>query len=245
MQFEEIPLVVCQLGRPDDGADATGFFNTECFVDLKPSSKWRKQFKNKEELIEGFSEELNKIPGVVWNFSQPISDNVEEMMSGVKGEIVVKIYGDDLNILSQKAEQIKSAISKVKGIQDLGVFKILGQPNVNIRVDRDKISRYGLNISDVQDVIETAVGGKVASQITDGEKKFDIVVRYQPQYREKIELIRKIAVVTPDGFQILLEELAKIEIDDGASMFLLPTLYLRFAKPEDKIKRVGVIGKSA
>ena len=218
MQFEEIPMVVCQLGRPNDGTDATGFFNAECFVDLKSSSKWRSKFKNKEQLIEGFSDELNKIPGVVWNFSQPISDNVEEMMSGVKGEMVVKLYGDDLNILSQKAEQIKSTISQVKGIQDLGVFKILGQPNVNIRVDRDKISRYGLNISDVQDVIETAVGGKVASQIIDGEKKFDIVVRYQAQYREKIDQIRKIAVVTPDGFRIPLEELAKIEIDDGASM---------------------------
>ena len=218
MQFPEVPIVVCQAGRPDDGTDATGFFNTECFVDLKARKEWRKQFRSKEDLIAAFNKELNKIPGVVWNFSQPISDNVEEMMSGVKGELVVKVYGDDLKFLSQKTEQIKSVLTKVRGIEDLGVFEVLGQPNVNILVDRDKISRYGLNISDVQDVIETAVGGKVASQIVDGEKRFDIAVRYLPQYRDKIDTIGKIAVVTADGFRIPLDELAKIQIDDGASM---------------------------
>lgn len=217
MGFEEVPLVVCQVGRPDDGTDATGFFNTECFIDLKPSG-WRHEFNTKEKLISGFTKELNKIPGVVWNFSQPISDNVEEMMSGVKGELVVKLYGEDLKTLTQKADQIKETISHVKGIEDLGVFQVLGQPNVNITVDRDKISRYGLNVSDVQDVIETAVGGKVASQVVDGEKRFDIAVRYQSQYRDKLDLIKKIAVVSPDGFRIPLEELAKIEIDDGASL---------------------------
>ena len=218
MQFEEVPLTVCQIGRPDDGTDATGFFNTECFVDLKPKSKWRPQFHDKEELISAINLELAKMPGVVWNFSQPISDNVQEMMSGVKGELVVKLYGDDLKILSQKAEQIKATIGAVKGIEDLGVFQVLGQPNVNIEVNRDKISRYGLNVADVQDVIETAVGGKAASQVIDGEKRFDIVVRYQPQYRENVEQIKRIAVVTPDGFRIPLDELADIKIDDGASL---------------------------
>jgi cobalt-zinc-cadmium resistance protein CzcA len=218
MQFPEVPITVCQLGRPDDGTDATGFFNTECFVDLRQRNEWRRQFKSKEELVDSMSRELSKIPGVIWNFSQPISDNVEEMMSGVKGAMVVKLFGDDLKTLKQKAEQIKNTISTVRGIEDLGVFEELGQPNVNITVDRDKISRYGLNVSDVQGVINTAVGGTVASQVIDGEKRFDINVRYQEPYRNDVEKLKKIAVVTPDGFRIPMEELADFKIDDGASM---------------------------
>jgi cobalt-zinc-cadmium resistance protein CzcA len=218
MHYPEVPITVCQLGRPDDGTDATGFFNTECFVDLKARSDWRRQFGTKEKLIDSMNAELIKIPGVIWNFSQPISDNVEEMVSGVKGAMVVKLYGDDLKTLKQKAEQIKNTIAQVRGIEDLGVFEELGQPNVNMTVDRDKISRYGLNVSDVQDVISTAIGGKVASQVIDGEKRFDILVRLQPQYRDNIEKLRKIAVVTSDGFRIPLGELADIKVDDGASM---------------------------
>ncbi len=218
MRYPEVPITVCQIGRPDDGTDATGFFNTECFVDLKNRHDWRKQFATKDDLISAMSKDLAGIPGVIWNFSQPISDNVEEMMSGVKGALVVKLYGTDLHVLAKKAEQIKTQLQKVRGIEDLGIFEELGQPNVNIRVDRDKISRYGLNISDVQDVIETAVGGKVASQIIEGEKRFDIVVRYLPQYRDSIDHIRRITVSTPDGFRIPLEELATINVEDGASM---------------------------
>jgi cobalt-zinc-cadmium resistance protein CzcA len=218
MKFPEVPITVCQLGRPDDGTDATGFFNTECFVDLKPHRQWRSSFKTKDDLIAAVDLELQKIPGVIWNFSQPISDNVEEMMSGVKGALVVKLYGEDLKVLTEGAEQIKEAISTVKGIEDLGVFQVLGQPNVGIHVNRDAISRYGLNVSDVQDVIETAIGGKAASQVVDGEKRFDIVVRYQPQYRANLDQIRRIMVLTPDGYRIPLEELADIKIDDGASL---------------------------
>ncbi len=218
MAFPEVPITVCQLGRPDDGTDATGFFNTECFVDLKPSGQWRSTYHAKEDLIDAMNAELTKIPGVIWNFSQPISDNVEEMMSGVKGAMVVKLFGDDLKTLKKKAEQIKDSISHVRGIEDLGVFEELGQPNINVKVDRDKISRYGLNVADVQDVIGTAVGGRVASQVIEGEKRFDIFVRYQPQYRDSIEKLGKIAVVTTDGFRIPLEDLADIKIDDGASM---------------------------
>ena len=218
MKYEEVPRVVCQLGRPDDGTDATGFFNTECFVGLKPRGEWRKKFPSKEKLVEAMDHDLKNIPGVVWNFSQPISDNVEEMMSGVKGELVVKIYGESLQALSDKANQIKDVLEKVKGVRDPGVFAELGQPNVNIVINRDKISRYGLNISEVQDVIETAVGGKAASQIFQGEKRFDMVVRYQPQYRDSIEHIRRILVTTPDGFKIPLDELADIKVEEGASM---------------------------
>ena len=218
MHFPEVPITVCQIGRPDDGTDATGFFNTECFVGLKPQNEWRHQFKTKEDMITAINSELKEIPGVIWNYSQPISDNVEEMMSGVKGELVVKIYGSDLKVLGQKANQIKETISKVKGVEDLGVFEELGQPNVNITINRDKISRYGINISDVQDVIETAVGGKTASQIITGEKRFDIVVRYQPEFRDTIEHIRRIQVLTSDGYRIPIDEIADIKIEDGASM---------------------------
>lgn len=218
MNFQEVPRVVCQLGRPDDGTDASGFFNTECFVGLRPRNEWRSEYPTKERLIEAMDRELKNIPGVIWNFSQPISDNVEEMMSGVKGELVVKIFGDDLGILNQKASQIKGILENVSGIRDVGVFSELGQPNVNIVINRDKISRYGLNISDVQDVIETAVGGKSASQIVEKERRFDLSVRYQSQYRNNVESIKRIMVATPDGFRIPLEELADIRIEEGASL---------------------------
>jgi len=218
MQFPEVPMTVCQVGRPDDGTDATGFFNTECFVDLKQRGDWRSQFHRKEDVVDAINRELAKIPGVVWNFSQPISDNVEEMMSGVKGSMVVKLYGEDLKMLEQKAHQIEEVLGTVKGVDDLGVFDENGQPNINISIDRDKISRYGLNISDVQDMIETAVGGKVATQIVEGEKRFDLIVRFQPQYRSDVEQIKKILVATPEGYRIPIEDLATVKTQDGASM---------------------------
>lgn len=217
MTFPEVPITVCQMGRPDDGTDVGGFFNTECFVDLKPHEQWRKQFKTKDQIIDAMNHELSKIPGVSWNFSQPISDNMEEALSGVKGALVLKLYGEDLKVLTDKANQIEGILSKVKGIEDLGVFEETGQPNININVDRDKISRYGLNISDVQDVIQTAVGGRVATQVLDGEKRFDMVVRFQPQYRNDVERIKKILVPTPDGYRIPLQDLASVKIQDGAS----------------------------
>jgi heavy metal efflux system protein len=218
MKYEEVPIMVCQIGRPDDGTDATGFFNTECFVDLKQRGEWSGKYKTKDQLIAAMDADLKNIPGVIWNFSQPISDNIEEMMSGVKGELVVKIIGDDLPTLTKKAIQVKDVISGVRGIQDVGFFEEMGQPNYNIKVNRDQISRLGLNISDIQDVIETAVGGKAASQLMDGEKRFDIVVRYQPQYRDSIDHIKRIMVPTPDGYRIPLEELADIRTEEGASM---------------------------
>jgi cobalt-zinc-cadmium resistance protein CzcA len=217
MQFPEVPISVCQMGRPDDGTDDGGFFNTECFVDLKPRSEWRRQFHKKEEVVDAMNHELSKIPGVIWNFSQPISDNMEEALSGVKGALVLKIFGEDLKTLTTKADQIKDVLSKVKGIEDLGVIEETGQPNVNIAVDRDQISRYGLNISDVQGMIQTAVGGTVATQILDGEKRFDMVVRFPAQYRNDIEQIKKILVPTPDGYRIPIEDLATVKVEDGAS----------------------------
>ena len=217
MTYPEVPITVCQMGRPDDGTDTGGFFNTECFVDLKDRSEWRSQFKNKEELVDSMAYELSKIPGVIWNFSQPISDNVEEALYGVKGALVVKLYGDNIKILTQKIDEIKDLLSHVKGIEDLGVFEETGQPNININIDRDKISRYGLNISDVQDMIQTAVGGRVATQVLEGEKHYDMAVRFQPKYRSDIEQIKKILVPTPDGYRIPIQDLATIKVEDGAS----------------------------
>src|SRR6202042_1435465 len=158
--FPEVTQVVSQVGRPDDGTDTTGFFNTEYFVDLLPKEKWRPAFhKNKEELIGAMDRELEKMPGVVWNFSQPISDNVEEAVSGVKGELAVKLYGTDLKTLEAKGDQIVQVMSGVKGVADLGLFRVIGQPNLNYVVDRDAAARFGINVADIQAAIESAVGG--------------------------------------------------------------------------------------
>ncbi len=216
--FPEVTQVVSQVGRPDDGTDATGFFNTEYFVDLKPRSKWRKQFRTKDELIAAMDSELEKLPGVLWNFSQPISDNMEEAVSGVKGELAVKIYGADLKVLEQKSDEIVSVMQAIPGIQDLGVFRVVGQPNVNIEVDLSKADRYGVNVSDVQDVIETAVGGKAVSQILQGERRFDLVVRYQEPFRRSIEDISNIRILAPSGERVALSQVCNVRVEDGASM---------------------------
>src|SRR5208283_3586875 len=172
--FPEVPRVVTQVGRPDDGTDSTGFFNTEYFVDLLPKEKWRPVFhQDKERLIAAMDRELEKIPGVIWNFSQPISDNVEEAVSGVKGELAVKIYGENLRTLEDKADQIVNIMRTIPGIQDLGLFRVLGQPNLNFVVDRAKAARFGLNVSDIQDAVETAVGSKAVTQVLDGERRYD------------------------------------------------------------------------
>ena len=163
--FPEVTQVVSQFGRPDDGTDVTGFFNTEYFVDLKLHDQWRPQFKTKDELIEAMNTELQKMPGVIWNFSQPIADNMEEAVSGVKGQLAVKLYGGDLKQLEQTADDIVAVMRKIKGVADLGVFRVVGQPNVNIKVDRAKTDRFGLNMSDVQDAVETALGGRAVSQV--------------------------------------------------------------------------------
>ena len=168
--FPEVTKVVSQTGRPDDGTDTTGFFNTEYFVDLKPKDEWRPVFKqNKDELIAAMDRELEKTPGVIWNFSQPISDNVEEAVSGVKGELAVKIYGDDLKTLEEKGDEIVSIMSKIRGVQDLGLFRVIGQPNLNYIVNREAAARYGINVADVQDAIQTAVGGNAVTQVLQGE----------------------------------------------------------------------------
>ena len=216
--FPEVTQCWSQVGRPDDGTDTTGFFNTEYFVDLKPKEQWRPVFhQNKDELIAAMDREVEKIPGVVWGFSQPISDNMEEAVSGVKGELATKVYGDDLKTLEDKATEISDAMRQVPGIEDLGVFRVLGQPNLNITVDRQAAARYQINVSDVQDAIQTAVGGNALTQVLQGEARYDLVLRYQTQFRDQREAIENIRLLAPSGERVSLAQLCKIEERDGAS----------------------------
>jgi cobalt-zinc-cadmium resistance protein CzcA len=215
--FPEVTKVVSQTGRPDDGTDTTGFFNTEYFVDLKPKAQWRSVFKqDKDELISAMDRELEKTPGVLWSFSQPISDNVEEAVSGVKGELAIKLYGDDLRTLEETADQIVSVMSKVRGVQDLGLFRVIGQPNLNYTVNREAAARYGINVVDVQDAIQTAVGGNAVSQVLDKEARYDLVVRYLPQYRNTQEAIDNIRLLAPTGERVSLSQLTNVNTLDGA-----------------------------
>jgi heavy metal efflux system protein len=216
--FPEVPQCTSQVGRPDDGSDTTGFFNTEYFVDLKPKEQWRPVFhENKDELIAAMNRELSKIPGVDWGFSQPIEDNMEEAVSGVKGELATKVYGDDLVVLEAKADQIVDVMRQVPGIEDLAVFHVLGQPNINFEVDRDQAARYQINVADVQDAIQTAVGGNALTQVLQGEARYDLTLRYLPQYRTTQEAIENIRLLSPSGERVSLAQLCKIQEQDGGS----------------------------
>jgi heavy metal efflux system protein len=216
--FPEVPQCTSQVGRPDDGTDTTGFFNTEYFVDLRPKEQWRPAFhEDKDELIAAMQRELDKIPGVVWGFSQPIEDNMEEAVSGVKGELATKIYGDDLKILEQKADEVVDVMRKINGVEDLGVFRVLGQPNLNVTVDRVAAARYQINVADVQDAIQTAVGGNALTQVLQGEARYDLVLRYLPQYRDTREAIENIRLVSPSGERVSLAQLCHVDLADGGS----------------------------
>src|SRR5581483_12007168 len=215
--FPEVTNVVSQTGRPDDGTDTTGFFDTEYFVGLKPMDQWRPVFhQNKEELIAAMDKELEKFPGVIWNYSQPISDNMEEAVSGVKGELAVKLYGHDLRMLEHKAEEIQSQMANVQGIADLGIFRIIGQPNLNYAVDRDAAARWGINVSDIQEAIQTAVGSNAVTQVQQGEARYDVTLRYQKPYRDTREAIDNIRLLAPSGERVSLAQLTKVSTDDGA-----------------------------
>src|SRR6266851_3531878 len=216
--FPEVKVVTSQVGRPDDGTDTTGFFNTEYFVDLKPKDEWRPAFRqDKEELIAAMDRELSKMPGVIWNFSQPIADNMEEAVSGVKGELAVKMYGDALKLLEAKADQIAGIMRNIRGIEDLGVLRVLGQPNIDLQIDRVQASRHQINVADVQDAVQTAVGGTALTQVLQGEARYDLVMRYLPQYRDTKEAIENIRLVSPSGERVSLAQLCKIEERDGGS----------------------------
>jgi cobalt-zinc-cadmium resistance protein CzcA len=216
--FPEVPQCTSQTGRPDDGTDTTGFFNTEYFVDLKPKEQWRPAFhEDKDELIAAMDRELEKIPGVSWGFSQPIEDNMEEAVSGVKGELATKVYGDDLKVLEDKADQIVNVMRQVKGIEDLGVFRALGQPNINFTVDRQQAARYQINVADIQDAIQTAAGGNALTQVLQGEARYDLVLRYLPQFRTTKGAIENIRLLSPTGERVSLAQLCKVQEQDGGS----------------------------
>jgi len=217
----EVITVVSQHGRPDDGSDASPFSNVELFAPLKPFDKWPRGL-TKEKLTNQIQTEFsNELPGVVFNFSQYIEDNIEEGISGVKGVNSVKIVGPNLEVLTNLADQVRDQMSQVRGVTDLGIFPVLGQPNLNIKVDREKAARYGLNSGDVNTVIQAAMGGAVASEVLEGDRQFDLVVRYTPDYRDSIDKIRniKVAYTTASGANayIPLSELATITVDTGAS----------------------------
>jgi cobalt-zinc-cadmium resistance protein CzcA len=216
--FPEVKQVVSQVGRPDDGTDTTGFFNTEYYVDLKPKREWRPVFhENKEALVAAMDREVEKIPGTLWNFSQPIADNMEEAVSGVKGQLAIKVYGDDLKTLESKGDEIVNVMRAVRGIADLGLFRVIGQPNLEFHIDRDRAARYGINVADVQDAIETAVGGKAVTQVLQGEQRYDLVVRYQAPYRDSRQAIENIRLLAPTGERVSLAQLCAVQVIDGAS----------------------------
>jgi cobalt-zinc-cadmium resistance protein CzcA len=157
------------------------------------------------------------MPGILWNFSQPIADNMEEAVSGVKGELAIKLYGNDLQILEDKGDEIVNIMKNVRGVEDLGLFRVLGQPNLNISIDRQAAARYGINVTDIQDAVETAVGGKAVSQVLQGEQRYDLVVRYTAPYRDNKEAIEAVRLLAPTGERVSLAQLAQVEIKDGAS----------------------------
>ena len=216
--FPEVKTVVSEVGRPDDGTDTGGFGNTEYFVDLKPHDQWRPIFhKNKAELIAAMNAEIpKKYPGAIWNFSQPIEDNVGEMLTGTKGSMALKIFGDDLNTLERTGEQVVAVLEKIPGMEDIKLLRDFGQPNLDLTIDRDQAARFGINVADIQDAIQTAVGGNAVSQVLLGEQRYDVVVRYQTPYRNTARAIEDIRLLSPSGERVSLAQLTKVEVRDGA-----------------------------
>jgi len=220
MNYPMVTDVGSELGRPDDGTDSTGFFNDEFYVGLKPygDSTWKQgPIHNKAELTADLQKKLDAFPGVIFNFTQPAEDAVDEALTGLKSSLAVKIYGPDLNVLQDKALEIKRRLSQVPGFSELTVVRELGQPSLLIDADRDKIARYGINVADVEGVVQAAVGGQAATQVIQGEKLFDLVVRMKPEFRENAQQIGNLLVGAPGGQQIPLRELADIREASGAS----------------------------
>jgi cobalt-zinc-cadmium resistance protein CzcA len=215
--FPEVSTVVSQVGRPDDGTDTGGFGNTEYFVDLKPHDQWRPVFhKNKEDLIAAMNRALQKHPGAIWNFSQPIEDNVGETLTGTKGSLALKIFGDDLKLLELKGEEVTAVLSGINGMHDVKLLRDFGQPNLDLTIDRRQAARFGINVTDIQEAVQTAVGGNAVSQLLIEEQRYDVVVRYQAPYRDTQQAIAKVRLLSPSGERVSLAQLTKVEVKDGA-----------------------------
>ena len=215
--FSEVTLVSSELGRPDDGTNPTGFFNVEFFVGLKPYSQWAGAYHTKAALIDTIDQRLHVFPGIIFNYTQPAEDAVDEAQTGLKSALAVKVFGSNLETLEEKGKAIKQVLAQVRGIRDVTVVQELGQPSLTIDINRAQIARYGLNVADINGLIQTAIGGDVATQVVQGEKQFDLVVRLERPYRDNPEEIGNILVATPAGQQIPLKELAGIKVTKGAS----------------------------
>jgi heavy metal efflux system protein len=215
--FPEVTTVASELGRPDDGTDPTGFFNVEFYVDLKPYSKWTGAYRNKAGLIEAINQKLAAFPGITFNYTQPAEDAVDEAETGLKSALAVKVFGADLETLQRKGKAIKQILERVRGIKDVTLVQELGQPSLTIKINRERIARYGLNVADINTLIQTAIGGDTATQVVQQEKQFDLIVRLEQQYRDNPEEIGNILVATPAGQQIPLKQFADIEVASGAS----------------------------
>ena len=215
--FPQVTVVGSEHGRPDDGTDATGFFNAEFFVGLKPYSEWSGPIRTKPQLIAAINDKLQSFPGIAFNYTQPAEDAVDEAETGLKSALAVKVFGSDLNVLEQKGKAIKAVLEHVRGIRDVTLVQELGQPSLAIKIDRAKIARYGINVDDINGLIQTAIGGDVATQVVQQEKEFDLLVRLQGQYRNDPVAIGNILVATPDGAHLPLKELANISVGNGAS----------------------------
>jgi len=220
MKYPPVTDVGSELGRPDDGTDPTGFFNCEFYVGLRPydDPAWKKgAIRGKPELIEDLQKKLAAFPGVIFNYTQPAEDAVDEALTGLKSALAVKIYGPDLNVLQDRALEIKRRLAQVPGFAELTVVRELGQPSLIVQVDRDRIARYGVNVADVEGIVQAAVGGQAATQVIQGEKLFDLVVRMKPEFRENAQSIGNLLVGTPAGQQIPLSALTEIKEGNGAS----------------------------
>ncbi|MGN2248862.1 efflux RND transporter permease subunit [Frateuria sp. GZRe14] len=215
--FPEVTTVASELGRPDDGTDATGFFNVEFYVALKPYDQWHGAYRTKAELTAAINKKLAAFPGIIFNYTQPAEDAVDEAETGLKSALAVKVFGPDLGTLETKGKAIKHVLEHVRGIHDVTLVQELGQPSLSIVVDRAAIARYGLNVDDINGLIQTAIGGDAATQVIQGEKQFDLVVRLDKPYRDGPEAIGNILVATPGGQQIPLKTLAHIQVTDGAA----------------------------
>ncbi len=228
--FPEVTTVSSELGRPDDGTDPTGFFNVEFYVGLKPYSQWTGPYRTKAALIETVNQKLQSFPGIIFNYTQPAEDAVDEAETGLKSALAVKIFGPSLETLQQRGKAIKKVLEQVRGIRDVTLVQELGQPSLTLKIDRARIARYGINVADVNGLIQTAIGGDVATRVVQGEREFDLIVRLDRQYRDNAEEIGNIPVPTPAGQQIPLKELADIQVANGAS----------FIYREDSSRYIGV-----
>jgi cobalt-zinc-cadmium resistance protein CzcA len=219
MSFPQVTTVANELGRPDDGTDPTGFFNNEFYVGLKPynDSAWQGTIRSKPQLIQAVQRKLEAFPGVIFNYTQPAEDAVDEAETGLKSALAVKIYGPDLNLLADKATQVKDQLLKTPGITEITVVRETGQPSLVITPDRAKLARFGLNVSDINTLIGTAMGGQAATQVIQGERQFDLILRMQEPYRKDENAIRSLLVATPDGQYLPLGQFCDIKETSGAS----------------------------